>query len=436
MLIYSKYLSPRLQYVLKFIFGDVYKVTYRCTDNPDELERHNGCRIAYSNERMEGAFHIPVSGVLTETGIKQIDAGATTVEGRKLLFEISGELEMQFDVFTAVFYMLSRYEEYLPFKADRHGRFEAANSLAYREGFLEIPIVDVWIRDLRQKIIDWFPGQHLGEGKFEFIPTIDVDLPYAVLHHGNFRTRAGNIRAFFRSLKEFKKRKSILAGKDRDPFDTYDDIEWLHTSHHLKPKVFLLCAPWSRYDKSISPGSEVFASLVRKTKEFADTGIHPSYRSNAAKGQLLQEIELLEKIAGERPGISRQHYLKLRFPGTYGKLLDAGISEDYSMGFASSTGFRAGTCRPFNFYDLEKERETGLKIFPFQLMDRTLKDYMGLSGEEANQKIRSLVDQVYDVGGYLISIWHNDAFSDQGEWRGWREIYIRMLDYMAEKAKK
>ena len=436
MLIYSEYLSPRLRYVLKFVFGDVLKVSYRLTDQPEELESYNGLRIAYSNERMEGAFHIPVSGLLSETGVKRIDTGTGTLDGRKVLFALPGDGEMQYDVFAGVFYMLSRYEEYLPFTADRHGRFEATGSLASREGFLEIPIVDIWLKDLRQKIIYWFPGQHLGEGKFEFIPTIDVDHPYAVLHHGKLRTLSGNIRAFFRSPREMKWRGSILRGEDKDPFDTFNDIEWLHASHHLKPWIFFLCAPYARYDRSISPTSEIFAGLVRRTAEYAGCGIHPSYRSNARKGQMLREIELFKNITGAKPLASRQHYLRLRFPGTYRELMNAGITEDYSMGFASAAGFRAGTCRPFHFYDLEKEEETELKVSPFQLMDRTLKDYMGLSGEAANLKIRSVVDNVFDVGGTLISIWHNDALSDHGEWKGWREIYIRMLDYIAEKIRK
>ena len=67
-------------------------------------------------------------------------------------------------------------------------------------------------------------------------------------------------------------------------------------------------------------------------------------------------------------------------------------------------------------------------------MDRTLKDYMGLSSEEAFDTIRGMVDRVRSVAGTLVSIWHNDSFSDYGEWKGWREVYIRMLDYIAGKS--
>jgi len=431
MMIYSKYPTARLKYVLKFIFGEVYQAPYQITEQPGVLEHHNGCRIAYTEEKLEGAFHIPVSGLLSQTGIKSMDLKIRAMDDMKILYSAPGTTELQYDVFSAVFYMLSRYEEYLPFKPDRYGRFEADSCLAGRENFLDIPIVDLWLEDLREKIIEWFPGQHLAKGKFEFVPTTDVDQPYAVLHHGIFRTLAGQTKAFLNRGNDLNWRRAILKGESRDPFDTFDDIEWLHSRYHLRPILFYLCASYAKYDKSISPRSQAFTGLVRKTADFARIGIHPSYRSGRKVKMVGREISTLGSITGEKPEASRQHYLRLRFPDTYRCLLKEGIREDYSMGFASDAGFRAGTCRPFYFYDLELERETELKIFSFQLMDRTLKDYMGLSSEEAFDTMRGMVDRVHSVAGTLVSIWHNEAFSDYGEWKGWRELYIRMMDYIA-----
>jgi hypothetical protein len=431
MLIYSKYQSPRLKYVLNFIFGEVFRTKYLLTQNVEEIESHNGCRIAYTEDSIEGAFHIPVSGLLYEDTARSMVPEISSIDNFKILFPVQGKAELQYDVFASVFYMISRYEEYLPFDADRHGRFEASCSLALKENFLEIPIVDLWLKDLRHKIIDWFPGQNLQEGKFEFIPTCDIDRPYAVMHHSKLRTVAANMKASVNGLLNW--RRNILKGRTRDPFDTYDDIEWLHTSHHIRPLFFYLCGPYSKYDKSIDSRSQAFSKLVMKTADFARIGIHPSYSSERKAEMLGREIGRLESITGRKPVASRQHYLKIRLPHTYRRLIEEGILEDYSMGYASAAGFRAGTCRPFYFFDLERNTETALRIFPFQVMDRTLKDYMRLSEEEAYNIIRSLVDSVYEVGGTFVSIWHNEAFSDHGEWKGWRETYIRMLDYISEK---
>ena len=42
---------------------------------------------------------------------------------------------MFFDVFSASFYLVSRYEEYLPYVKDMYERFQAENSLAYKHNF-------------------------------------------------------------------------------------------------------------------------------------------------------------------------------------------------------------------------------------------------------------------------------------------------------------
>ena len=122
----------------------------------------------------------------------------------------------------------------------------------------------------------------------------------------------------------------------------------------------------------------------------------------------------------------------IEFPRTYNTLSSLGIAEDYSMGYASHTGFRAGTCTPFHFYDLKSEQETSLVIYPFQVMDRTLKDYMNLQPAEATQKIAEMIEEVRAVNGTFISIFHNEAFSDTGEWEGWLEVYKKFIQIVRE----
>jgi hypothetical protein len=44
--------------------------------------------------------------------------------------------DLPFDPLAATFYLVSRYEEYLPFIPDEHGRFPAKQSFAFSNGFL------------------------------------------------------------------------------------------------------------------------------------------------------------------------------------------------------------------------------------------------------------------------------------------------------------
>jgi hypothetical protein len=217
----------------------------------------------------------------------------------------------------------------------------------------------------------------------------------------------------------------VLSGKKQDPFYTFSSIRDIHKKPGLV--TFFLTAGYGKYDKGIDPSHEEFRKIVDEVSFFSFIGIHPSWESNKKSGMLEQEIATLGKIAGKSITRSRQHYLVIDLPYTYRKLSALGIKEDYSMGYASKAGFRAGTCTPFRFYDLMNEAETPLVIYPFQVMDRTLKDYMKLQPADAIRKIDEMVREVRAVNGTFISIWHNDTFSDKGEWKGWLEVYEQML---------
>jgi hypothetical protein len=105
------------------------------------------------------------------------------------------------------------------------------------------------------------------------------------------------------------------------------------------------------------------------------------------------------------------------------------IKEDYSMGYASEIGFRASVCIPFNFYDLDLDVETKLKIVPFMLMDGTMKDYMQLPPSTAIEKAHQLVDEVKAVNGIFVTLWHNQSVNDKDDWKGWRNVYEEIVKY-------
>lgn len=118
--------------------------------------------------------------------------------------------------------------------------------------------------------------------------------------------------------------------------------------------------------------------------------------------------------------------MKLFFPNTYYSLLSAGITEDYSMGFADAPGFRAGTCKPFYFYDLKNEKASSLKIYPITFMEGTLMK----TAEPARplHKIKMLLEEVKNVNGLFISLWHNHTISQTDEYREWKNVHDKMLE--------
>ena len=142
---------------------------------------------------------------------------------------------------------------------------------------------------------------------------------------------------------------------------------------------FFLSGNYGRYDTNYALRSGSFKELIENLRPDCILGIHPSYRSNRDENLLHSEFAFYSGLLGKRPELSRQHFLLLSFPETYRRLIKQGITCDYSMGYAGHTGFRAGTCRPFRFYDLKEELETGLMLHPFQVMDVTLQQYLRLN---------------------------------------------------------
>ena len=431
-LIYTESTSPRLQYVLNYIFRDCFDCEFSVTNLETKFSSHLGPKINYSGKYGLDGFCIPASGFLLENCIRKMEPMPETSGDVPQLFTDDKELDLCFDIFSAVFYMISRYEEYLPHEPDYHGRFNAGSSLAVKYDFLELPVVDLWLLDLRYRLAGKYPELVLSPGTFKFQPTSDIDLPFAILHRGVVRKLGANIRSSLKRNGESEMRRAVLSGEVKDPYDTFDEMGRIHSESGLKPIIFFLTSGYGRYDKSISPQNETFRELVGQTMKFGSPAIHPSYRSAGKPAILQKEIRTLSYIAGVDILDSRQHYLKFNLPESYRQYLEAGIRKEYSMGFASHCGFRAGTSKPFYFYDLGKETETPLKVTPFQVMDRTLKDYMKLTPLSAVEKIRKMIDAVRSVNGTFVSIWHNDAFSDKGEWEGWKVVYLEMLNYIQE----
>ena len=54
------------------------------------------------------------------------------------------------------------------------------------------------------------------------------------------------------------------------------------------------------------------------------------------------------------------------------------------MGYINHVGFRAGTCTPFLFYDLDFEIQTPLLIYSFNFIDNAFLKYASLL--DKNQK--------------------------------------------------
>lgn len=402
-------ISPRARWIFKLMLDDLLGLKLNLTNEvPADQPILN-----YSTKDIPGSVTIRPYGLLSEQRIKSQDIVMGQYEGSPVFFLTDGG-DLPFDPFSMGFYLVSRYEEYLPFESDAHGRFPHTESLAFKEDFLNMPLVN-WIAiKVKNLLTERYPDITFEEGNYRFIPTVDVDIAYAHLGKGFVRTWGAIAKLLLRgNLKEIGQRFSTMLGSGNDPYDNFDMLLELFSGHKPDAIFFILAGDPGPYDRNLSVKNKRFAALIRKLSKKAEIGVHPSYGAGSNIGKIEKEIRRIEGITGKKITKSRQHFLKMSLPDTYESLIEAGITDDYSMGYASMPGFRASIANLFSFYNLRKEEETSLIIHPFMFMDTTFSDYLKLEPheyQEATVPLSYLTKML--VRGELIGIWHNYALAD------------------------
>ncbi len=431
--IFAPSITNRIRYTFDLVFQEHLGLKYKIVDDADTFRSTKTAKFSYAEEPVGDEMFICCAPLLFEMGLKEQELTVRDYEGTKVFFNVKADAALPFDPFAAIFYMVSRYEEYLPHETDQFGRFPAKESFASQNGFLQEPVVNKYIEMISNLLKKRFPKIKFKNQHYRFTPTYDIDSAYAYYKKGAIRNLGGFIISMMaRDTTSMKDRLQVLFGSKRDPFDTYDWQLRKHEEYELNPIYFFLVGDYDAYDKNISINVSEYQSLIKSIADYAKVGLHPSYASNHESGKLQMEIRRLSKILKRDILRSRQHFLKLTFPDTYQNLLDHDIKHDYTMGFASQLGFRAGICTPFFFYNIRREMKTTLRIHPFCVMDATLKYYSNADPKEAIDQVQKLIDEVKAVNGHFISLWHNNSLSDEYEWEGWLRVYEALLD-MAHK---
>lgn len=419
LLIYSPHITSRLSYVCEFIFSRVIPCDYKLSSGIAEFSGYQGPKINYSGNKSTAAFDIHNSSLLFETDVKQ-----SQLEGLEL-FPASKE-ELPRDVFASVFFMISRYEEWLPYTPDRHGRFEAANSILWKHHCLDVPVVDQWCYRLKDLLLQQFPSLQFRQRRFSYLSTIDVDNDYAYLGKPLYRTIGASVKDLLKgNMKQWKQRLAVISGKAPDPFENCEFQTALSIAHRSPLLYFFLTLErQSAYDRAVPFANPLFEAMLKKIKHKAQAGLHPSYFS-AEQKMIAKEKRQLEQLLGQPVNKSRQHYLHFDIKTTPQQLIAAGIAEDHSMGFASHYGFRAGTCTPFRYFDFHQNEAATLEMVPFCVMDSVYYDYLKKPVGEAERLMLQEMQQVRAVDGTFVSVWHDRSFSEL-HYPGWRALYEKL----------
>jgi hypothetical protein len=450
-LVYSVSNTERLRYIVDVVFDSKAAIT----DSIEIFTQFDGLKINYSNQQInteqtgvvqlektqlaqlkntqtdsskigQQLIQIIPYGLLHQENIAVQSIECFEWEGLTAFFKTAENSLMPFDFFAASFYLISRYEEYLPYTKDDLNRFEHTNSLAYQQNFLHLPLIQLWCNKLFEK-----SGlqQHCLQPKFSFIPTYDIDIAYSYRYH----TVARNVYGFFKDLFKLDhaaviERLQVLESIQKDPYDIYEWLDLLHDSLHLKPiYFFLLAADRKGLDKNISPKHPSMLHLLQQHAAKYTVGIHPSIQSNSKSSLLNSEINNMASMIDQSITSSRNHYIQIQFPQSFERMIQSGITNDYSMGYPTINGFRASYSKSFNWFNLRTNSSTTLKMHPFCYMDSTAIFQERITPEKAVQDLQYYYDTVKSVGGECITIFHNNFLTNQVAFKEWRLIYADFL---------
>ncbi len=426
-LVYTHKITPRLTYIFRQIFTRILQVEVSFTTKVDEFVAHNGPKITYSNHPLGKEFFIRSHTLLFRQGVGNPEVDMKDWEGVPSFFYMGEQSGIPFDIFAASFYLLTRYEEYHPYVPDLYSRFSADQSLYDKQKALTMPVVDIWAFRLRDRLKERFPDYVFPDRVFSTSYLIDVTEAYAYRHKGILRNVGGMLRDLSRlQLRKFFTRISVLLHLRPDPYCIYQELlEYLKKSNQ-EVIFFFLFSEFNMFDTNISPRNRSYRLLIKRIIDYKPFGQLFSYYTVNDAEVMENEKNRLEELVIRLVTNSRQHRYRLEIPKTYRQLVELGIEDDYSMGYENVPGFRAGTCTPFYFYDLDFEIQTPLRVHPVAVTDRALMESMGLTPREAALHLEELVHRVRQVNGHFVLSVRNAMLSD--EYPAWKKFFYRYLN--------
>ena len=425
-LIYIPRETNRTKYIFRLLLHDLEGIDYRFTHDEKEFLDQKGPKFSYGEEPLDNEIFFQADTMLFERGIESKEVTVISYKEYPGIFPVIHKRSaLPFDPFAAAFYLVSRYEEYLPYVRDEYSRFTAPRSIAYEKGFLDVPVVNHWAAMISGALKKRFRSCEPTVRKYSFTPTIDIDAAWNYRSRGLIRTLGGYSRSLIKAdISGVSERTKVLFRMKKDPFDTYHEQLKICRELNLRPVYFILIGDYGMNDKNIHYQNRAFHVLIKSIGDYADLGIHSSFISSFHPEKLKIEIRRLSAIVNKEISKGRQHFLRLNLPATYRHFIDAGIEEDYSMGYSGHTGFRAGIAAPFYFYDLDLDAATRLRVHPFAF---SVSPVLDIDQSMFLEQARKVIRNVKEVNGILHGLWTNAALSPGRHTSDWKKMFREIL---------
>lgn len=230
----------------------------------------------------------------------------------------------------------------------------------------------------------------------------------------------------------YKKRTPITKTLFKRSFNNFNKIIEIEKKYNATSTFFFLSTRkdistlnYKRVNYKLKSMKDIFTLIVENNDEI---GLHGGYWTYNNIDKLKQEKGDLEKIAGINILSYRNHYLRFHFFETWKNLEKLNFKIDSTFGWNDAIGFRNGWPFVFCPYDFEQNRILNIHEFPLIVMDSAI-DSMGLTLDDAYNKIIELIEIVKKYHGVMTVNWHNNYF-DEDFFPGYSKLYEKILNYV------
>ena len=409
-LVYIPKQTPRINYIFRHICGRILGFKVRFCSKVEDFIAFEGVKFSYAKKRLGNEVFVQKFGLLEELGINDLNFSMDIWDDVPCFFRVSSESDIPFDIFSASFYLVTRYEEYQPHVKNDVDSYPIEESLAFQHEFLKTPVVDVWAYKLKEILEAKFSNLNFPEKEFNSHFLISVSKAFKHRHNGLVRIVGSSFRDLFQfQLKSLFDRFKTLLRLQQDPYDIYDEVINFAKENRLQLDFYFQLSNYSRYTKSISYNKRIYHKLIKSMGDYGDLGLLPGFEA-------LNDYEILKKEKRRWEHIVNRNLTKaliknfhLNFPDAYLNFNKLEIEEDFSMGYQKNIGFRAGTCTSFQFYDLNLEQVSGLVVQPYVLNSRALQ---GVDLYKKIEELKDLKSSIKAVDGQMNFIFENSDFAN------------------------
>ena len=425
LLIYTHKITSRFSYAMRHIFTRILGIDVVFSTKVEDFIKHTGPKITYSKQPLQNEFFIRSNDLLFEQGINDLDIRIGDWNGTPCFFNAGEKSSIPYDIFSASFYLLSRYEEYLPHVKDPHGRFSPRDSMAYQNKFLKLPVVDIWAYMLLEELKKRFSDLEYADRAYTYISLIDVTTSHCFAYRGVVRGISGFLLDLaYLKFKRIAQRIMVWFNVKNDPYDNFDFLIQLHKKYKVHSMFFFQFASYSTYDKNVSTTNNKFRYLIKSIADYSKVSLVASYSSYEDVALLKKEKNALSAVINRPVKYSRLRYNRSVVPDSYRNLVEAEFTDDYTMGYVSEIGFRAGTCTPFYFYDIPLEVQQPIMLHPFAVHDYAL--LQSNNKPEIEGKVQEIKRSIQKVNGTFITVFSNELLGGNLK-INWKKLYLNIL---------